>query len=227
MFDSLIDLYFPNLCGSCNRNLRKGESVLCTRCRLYLPFTDHFIAAENPFERMMYGRARIRAAAALFSFQKGGGVQRMVHLLKYGGRHDIGAFTGRMIGERISRNDRFGGIDRIVPVPLHAQRLRSRGYNQAECIAEGIATVTGCTVDTRLILRDNASETQTAKGRYERALNVDHIFRVNRSGDTETMHYLLVDDVVTTGATLISCIDAIHASGSSQISIVTLAMAVR
>lgn len=227
VFESLFDLYFPNLCGSCNRNLRKGESVLCTRCRLYLPLTDHFTVSDNPFERLFYGRAAIRSAAALFGFQKGGGIQRMVHLLKYGGRTDIGVFAGRMIGEQLLENARFRGIDRIVPVPLHADRLRTRGYNQAECIAEGIASVTGWPIDTTTLRREKASETQTAKGRYDRSVNVEHIFRVRQLAPAGVRHYLLVDDVVTTGATLVSCIQAIHASGSAEVSVASLAMALR
>ncbi|MFM2136469.1 MAG: hypothetical protein RL021_1869 [Bacteroidota bacterium] len=151
----------------------------------------------------------------------------MVHLLKYGGRSDIGTFAGRMIGEQLKVSSRFAGIDCILPVPLHAGRLRSRGYNQAATIAEGIAQVTGLPIDELSLTREKASETQTAKGRYDRSLNVEQVFRMCHRGTAGRNHYLLVDDVVTTGATLVSCIDAIRISSPADVSLVALAMAVR
>jgi ComF family protein len=178
-------------------------------------------------EQLFYGRAAIKAAAAYYSFYKGGAVRQMVHRLKYGARRDIGFFSGRLIGEEMMRHERFSGIQAIVPVPLHISRLRKRGYNQAACIAEGISQATTIPHFPELLVRRQASETQTDKSRFSRSGNVSGLFECSSPRDLEDMHVLLVDDVITTGATLIACAEALHTAGCRNISVVAMAAAAR
>jgi ComF family protein len=181
----------------------------------------------NAVEQLFYGRTMVHAAAAYYSFYKGGSVRQMVHRLKYGGRQDIGQFAGRLIGEELKRHERFAGIQAVVPVPLHVSRQRKRGYNQAACIAEGISEASAIPHFPEVLVRRYASETQTDKSRFGRSGNVSGLFEVSSLHQAEGLHVLLVDDVITTGATLIACAEALLHAGCKRISVVAMAAATR
>jgi ComF family protein len=202
-------LFFPKLCASCQKDLRTSETVLCTSCIIRLPKLDQLDLGENTMERLFYGKVEIAAAAGYFRFQKGGRIQHLAHLLKYEGRQDVGDFTGRLIGQSLLSSNRFKEVQQVIPVPLHPSRLRKRGYNQAACISAGISAVTGWQHFPNGLHRVRASDTQTLKQRYARFENVDGIFRVNDPDQHYDKQILLVDDVVTTGSTMVACAEAL------------------
>lgn len=222
---NLFSLFFPQLCAACERDLRSGETVLCTYCIVRLPYTGHLLASGNPLERLFYGKAKISAAAAFYHFHKGGRTQQLAHLLKYGGRQDVGFFIGTQLGNALLDARRFRVIDHVIPVPLHPSRLRKRGYNQAACISSGICAVTGWAHFPEGLERVRASSTQTLKHRYERFTNVDGIFSVKEPEQHIGKRILLVDDVVTTGSTLVACAEVLLSIPGAEVFPVAMAAA--
>lgn len=225
ILEDFISLFYPHLCAACGSDLRKGMHVLCAGCLFRLPRTDFHRQADNPVERLFKGKVTIHAATALFHFSKGEKVQRLAHALKYKGRQDIGLFAGELIGEEILSSTRFGIIDAVIPVPLHPDRLRKRGYNQAAAISEGVSLRTGAIHWPDGLVRTRATETQTRKHRFERFRNVDRIFTVSEKHDLSGMHVLLVDDVLTTGATLVACAESLLQVKGVRVSIAAMATA--
>lgn len=223
--EAFFSLFYPSLCAACAADLRRGEQVLCLRCILYLPQTDHFQRIENPVRLLFAGKVGIRSAAALFYFSKGEKVQQLAHLLKYGGRMDVGEFTGRMIGEQVVRSSSMQDVQAVVPVPLHLDRLRKRGYNQAACISAGISEASGILHLPDALIRLRASDTQTRKQRFDRYQNVDSIFQVRDPATVAGKHILLVDDVITTGSTLIAAVEALREVPKVEVSVVAMAAA--
>lgn len=221
----LIALLFPSLCCGCGTYLYEGEQELCTRCMYQLPYTDDHLYPKNKTARQFWGRLPCHAAMSLLYFKKGTKTQNLIHHLKYKGRRELGVKLGNMIGEKLQLSPDYSGIDVIVPVPLHPHRERIRGYNQSTCIAEGIAAVLNLPVNTKVLLRRNATKSQTKKGRYERFENMKAVFSVADSVVLKGMHVLLVDDVMTTGATLEACGIALHTCNISRLSIATVAHA--
>jgi len=217
-------LFFPRICASCNESLFRNEIFLCTRCLYELPKTNFQNDPENEVAQMFWGRIPIRHAMAYCYFQKGGHVQKLLHKLKYKGQKEIGYELGKMIGYDLL-NTSFIESDLIIPVPLHKSKLRKRGYNQSEYIAKGISEVMGRPVDTGSLLRAIANPTQTNKHRYDRWTNVEGVFVLNYPERIANKHVLLVDDVVTTGATLEACTSALLQAENVKVSIVTLAKA--
>lgn len=165
-----------------------------------------------------------RATSFLF-YTKGGDVRQLLYELKYHGNEEVGIVMGRTMASELLLTSFFEGIDLIVPVPLHRRKKRQRGYNQSECLAEGISLVTGIPVYVDALVRDRYTETQTRKGQYERWENVRNLFVCPSPGILEGKHVLLVDDVLTTGATIVSCADALHDIPGLRVSVLTLALA--
>jgi len=220
--DSLLNLFYPEVCAACDNVLCKNEHLLCANCLLRLPRTYFHRWQGNPVERQFWGKVKVKAASALYYFNKGMGVQQLIHRLKYHGDKEIGIFTGRLMGAQILESDRFSNIDFIVPVPLHLDKLHKRGYNQALCFGSGIAEVTGIPVYEDMLVRTKSSETQTRKPRYARYENVNRIFQLNPDYNHVSGNCLLVDDVITTGSTLVSCAESLQ---GCSVCIATIAFA--
>lgn len=225
MFGEILSVLFPNNCSACEQPLARGESVVCTACLTALPYTDYHSYADNPVEKLFWGRAPLKAGAALFYFNKGNRVQRLMHQLKYHKDTEVGLTIGRMIGARIKGNQRFSDIDRVVPVPLHPKKLKKRGFNQAELIARGISEESGIVLDTESLFRAVNNPTQTRKSRFDRYKNVAGVFQLKDFDSKKCRHVLLVDDVVTTGSTLESCIVAFQKTGHTEVSLCVAACA--
>lgn len=220
-----INLLFPDLCSGCSRSLFQGEKYICTACLYDLPFTDFHLYADHPAARLFWGRIPCDSVTALLYFRKGNSVQQLIHNLKYKGQTELGFTLGKMLGERIKLSVTCQNTELIIPVPLHPKKQRSRGYNQSECIANGIAAVLGIPVNTTQLIRKLNTGTQTQKTRYNRFENMQDVFAVNNPGFLAGKSILLVDDVITTGSTLESCAQILLNSGISKLSISAVAYA--
>ena len=202
---SIIGLIYPSVCAACGTPLFKWEKLVCTRCRSLLPKTGYELNEDNPLARLFYGRVRLKAVTACFFFSKEGKVQRLIHELKYKGNADAGVFLGQELGKTIKEAPLFEGLDYLIPVPLHPKREKERGYNQSMMIAQGISEVTGVPIGDRFLFRSVNTATQTHKSKEERWENVKDIFEVRHAEQLEGKYVLLIDDVLTTGATLEAC----------------------
>lgn len=228
MMNILTDLWgllFPQCCLLCGKRLSYWEKVLCSGCLAGLPRTGFHWKKENVVERNFWGKFPIERAASFLYYTKGGDVRRLLYELKYHGNKEVGEVMGRIMAAELLPSRFFEGVDLIIPVPLHQRKERQRGYNQSACVARGIADITGLPVYAHLMVRDRYTETQTHKGQYERWENVRNLFVCSSPELLENKHVLLVDDVLTTGATIVSCADALHAISGLRVSVLTLALA--
>lgn len=224
-FLSFFQLIFPRQCAACGKLLQEGEEVLCLKCNMDMPRTNYHCWKDNPVERMFWGKVPLERATSYFFYRKGGGYRNILHQLKYGGRKDYGETMGRFMAAELMQTDFFRGVDVIVPVPLHPCKQQKRGYNQSEYIARGVSAVTGIGMDTSVVVRTKHTETQTRKFTYERWENVEGIFLLHHPGQFAGKHVLIIDDVLTTGATITACADAFQGVEDVRISILTLAKA--
>ncbi len=222
---SFLSLFFPRYCIVCGRTLAKGEECLCTMCNINLPRTDYHLRKDNPVEKMFWGKIPLERATSFFFYRKGSDFRQILHQLKYGGQKGIGAIMGRYMAAELLASGFFDGIDIILPVPLHKKKQQIRGYNQSEWIARGIAAVTGISIDTESVVRQKNTETQTRKSSFERWENVEGIFELHHAQSLTGKHVLIVDDVLTTGATTVECASCLAEIEGIRISILTLAMA--
>ena len=213
----------PGRCIVCHHALHSGEHDICYQCLSTLPFTRIDGKEENLLERLFWEQIPIERASALFTYIQGAQSHQILRHLKYLSRPAVGISLGRLLARRLIGTGFFDTISLIVPVPLSAERMKTRGYNQAERIATGIAEVTDLPVDTTCIVRVADNKTQTSLSRQERINNVKDIFHVKYPEQYEGKHLLLVDDVVTTGSTLIACGKAF--GSNTRFSILTLALA--
>lgn len=225
IWTDLWDLFFPRACLLCGRRLARGESLVCLECLSGLPRTRLHLAKDNAVERNFWGKFPVVRAASFLHYTKGGDVRRLLYELKYYGNREVGLLMGREMASELMQSCFFDGIDLIIPVPLHPRRQRSRGYNQSEWLARGVAAVTGIPMDATAMVRLRHNDTQTRKGHYERWENVQDLFACVSPGSLEGKHILLVDDVLTTGATLVACADAFRGIPGLRVSVLTLALA--
>lgn len=221
----MLDFLFPRLCAGCGRRLASSEKHLCCACLRELPRTNYHLMQTSPLEQMFWGHIPINRATALFFFA-GDSPRSAIHRLKYRNEPQIGEYLGQVLAEEISESGFFEGIDCIVPVPLATRRLLSRKYNQCDWIANGVSRQTGIPVVHDAVRRIRNNKTQTRLSTEERWENVEGIFQLVRPESVAGKHVLLLDDVVTTGATTISCAQTLmKAGGDMQFSVAALAMA--
>lgn len=222
-----ISLVFPRTCEACGNTLHKHEQYICNYCLVHLPRTDFHLHLENPVARLFWGRVRLRYATAMLYFHKGNRVQQLIHKLKYKGRQEIGVHLGRMYGQQLRQSPAFSTAEVVIPVPLHPAKQRKRGYNQSEAFARGLAQAMDIRLDTRSLIRKTATTTQTRKSRFLRWENVKEVFEVHPSESLSGKHILLVDDVITTGATLEACAQELLQCEQATVSIATIACAIK
>ncbi len=222
---SLINLLFPRCCTVCDSSLVRGEDFLCTSCLLNLPRTNYHLLSENPVERLFWGRINLIKATSYFYYYRGSEMRKIIHEMKYGGKKEIGETMGRNMAAELQQSNFFDGIDLLVPVVLHPKRQRVRGYNQSEWIAKGVSSVTNLPIEMHVVTRIKHVETQTRKTPFERWENVQQIFQLEHPERIEGKHILVIDDVVTTGATALAFIESFATLKETKVSLLTLAVA--
>ncbi len=222
---SLLSLFFPRVCCVCGEYLSGNEELVCVKCLCELPKTNYHLYKDNPVAYMFYGRVNIHAAASYFHFVKSSKYSRMMYRFKYEGMKEIGVALGKYFGRNLAESHLFSDVDIIVPVPLHRKKLRERGYNQSECIARGMSASMGVCVACDNLIRKEFTPTQTRKSRTDRWDNVKGKFIVVDPVAFTNRHILLVDDVITTGATIEACAAELLKIQGVTVSIATLAKA--
>lgn len=225
IFNSFINLLFPNLCVACNENLVKGEHFVCLKCLNEIPKTNFHLQKENSVEQRFWGKVPIEKATSYFFFQKGSKFQHLLHELKYKNNKEIGEFLGKYSASELINHSFLQNIDLIVPVPLHPKREAKRGYNQSEWICKGISELTQKPMSARNLIRNRENTTQTKKSVFERYENTQGIFEVKNPAEFAEKHILLVDDVLTTGSTIEACMQELQKVENIKISVFTLAVA--
>lgn len=222
MIRDFISLLYPRTCELCGRGLAYKEKVICVRCNFMLPrFTDQ-ADIQSIVPNLIGGQAYIGVYAYLKYYKKGIS-QKLMQQIKYGNKPELAELMGFWLGETILNMD--PGIDLIIPVPLHRKKLRKRGYNQSDYLACGISKATGISNSSKILIRTRNNPSQTNKSREERIDNVEDIFRVKDPGAIDSKIILLVDDVITTGATINACSTAILRAGAQYTGVAALALA--
>ena len=218
-----LDFISPRLCVVCGHRLAPSERSLCGVCMFHLPRTNyHQRPLENPMAQLFWKLTSIQKAAALFYYQPHSEMAQLVYRLKYNNRPDIGEDMGRVMAHEMQRSDFFSDIDVLLPVPLARKRYRQRGYNQSEQLAIGISSVTGLPIVNKALCRNAFQQSQTSLNRWQRQENVADTFELHDDSQLRNRHVLLIDDVCTTGATLIACAHALQDIEGIRISVLTL-----
>jgi ComF family protein len=222
-FSDLVFLIFPAHCEACGNVLFKNEEIVCIKCLYELPRTNYSYDKENPILNLLAGRLYLTSATALYSFHKDSKFRKLLHKLKYNHRPEIGVILGKDLASEMKQSGNFDDIDFIVPVPLHPKRKKWRGYNQSEEIAKGIAEVLNIAISADNFIRNVETTTQTQKTKDERWQNVAGKFKIVDENIFVGKHLLLVDDVLTTGATLEACGEMLLKIAGVRLSIGVLA----
>ena len=225
IWTDLWKLFFPQCCLVCGKTLLEGEEYLCFHCLSNMPRTHLYLHKDNEMEKELWGKFPIERASAYLYYSKGGDMKKLLTDLKYRGNADLGCFLGRCMTREMLSSGFFQGVDGIIPVPLHPRKQKIRGYNQSIMLANGVSSVTNIPVWNDLLVRTQYTQTQTRKGSYERWLNVKDMFECTSPERLRGKHVLLVDDVFTTGATLVACADAFRQIPDLRFSVLTLALA--
>lgn len=223
LLDDFVSLFYPQVCFACGNSMYRNEEVICSFCRFHLPKTNFHKQPDNPLSKTFWGRINVENVSSYFYFSKGSKVQHLMHQFKYSGKYEIGVYLGKLYGSDLKGEESFKDIEMVIPVPLHPKKLRKRGYNQSEKFAEGLAQSMEITLDTKTLIRTYSSETQTRKSRFNRWENVKEIFQVTGSNSIAGKHVLLVDDVITTGATIEACATHLLEVEGTRVSVASLA----
>lgn len=223
MFNDLIYLLFPIYCSACDGPLHKNEKLLCTSCLHKLPLGNFHKVNGEKIKKVFYGRANIENATALFWFHKDGLVQNLLHNLKYRGQENIGVYLGDWLGPELQQNIKYQSVDIILPVPLHKRRLRERGYNQVHKFGVRIAEYLGADYIDFILKKKSYNKKQSKNKRSDRWFNTSETFHSEKKSLLENKHVLIVDDIITTGATLEACIETISDVPGIRISIAAMA----
>ncbi len=224
MLRDFKNFLFPKLCACCESALQTNEVLICTYCRHELPLYPNFFDGDHHLHKILYGRVLLDQAASLFYFEKKGIIQNLIHDLKYKGNKEVSFHLGEWLGDILQETGWQDKIDIVIPVPLHKQRMRERGYNQVEGFGRAIAEALSAEFNSHLLKRKSFSKTQVFKNRLARTDVVQNHFYVRGENDLRHQNVLLVDDLVTTGATLEACYLALKTAGVEKLNIATIAI---
>jgi len=220
----MLNLLFPKVCGGCRSPLLKTETIICTQCRHSLPIACHHRTSNNAMKNVFYGRFPLEQATALLQFQKRGITQQLLHNLKYRGQYKISNFFGKWLGTELSENENYRSIDMVIPVPLHKQKMKKRGYNQVSGFGQEIAMALKVPFREDVLIKVSKTHSQVFKKRLTR-FAAEEIFTITKPEVISNKHILLVDDIVTTGATLENCAQQLLKSPGVKLSVATIAIA--
>jgi ComF family protein len=221
--NNFLHLLYPHYCIGCGTDVINDADSLCIKCVSDLPETNFFELPNNPVEKTFYGRIQLEAAASAFYFTKDSLLQQLMIELKYKSNKDVGFFLGKLIAQQIKISSRFNEIDILVPLPLNPKKEQKRGYNQAKIICDGMASMLQKPIVDKAVIRTHFTETQTKQNRVHRWQNMENVFEIADATSIEGKHILLIDDVVTTGATLEACGKSILSIPNTKLSIATIA----
>jgi ComF family protein len=224
-FHDITGFFFPLYCPVCGSVLHFPGEIICLSCEQKMPYTHYLDNAENPVAQLFWGRIEIEGAFSLLRFEKGSKYQPLLHLLKYKGHKKMGVFLGKLLGAAL-KNSSHVDTDLVIPVPLHPEKERIRGYNQSSLIAQGVAEITGIPLHERILFRCENTGSQTRRNRYERWQNMENVFGLCREAEGYSdLSFLLIDDVVTTGSTLEACATTLKKLPGAKVHIATVACA--
>lgn len=218
-----LSLFYPRTCICCNRTLLSKEEYICMHCRLDLPLTNFPVLGDNPLRKHLLTINNLEYVFAYLKYVRNGSAQKLLHELKYKDQRELGIMLGKWLGYHILEKSLSLELDVIVPIPLHRKKLKKRGYNQSALIAEGLSDILGIPWEVDILERRIYTSTQTKKGKTDRWVNVNSIFQMNKSIDVKYKHILLLDDVITTGATIESAAKTLIENGCEKISIACIA----
>lgn len=224
-FEALGNFFFPLICPGCGETLGNDANKLCWRCLAELPVTGFENYPDNPVAKMFYGRMPLQLATAFLFFNTGSLAQHIIHQIKYKNNIELGKYMGSIMANAMAKNQAWQGVEVIVPLPLNRKKLIKRGYNQSLVICEGLAEVLQKPIETVAVMRTVFTQTQTRKSRIQRWANVSAVFDLSDAEKLENKHVLLVDDVITTGATLEACGQRLLQVPGLKLSVCSLAMA--
>jgi ComF family protein len=225
--NDFLNLIFPHYCEGCGSDSLNSEQFICLNCLSSLPATGFENMEENTIEKIFYGRLNVQYATAGFYFTKQSLIQHLIFLLKYKANKEAGFFLGRLLGKQLSLAEKFNDIDAIIPLPLNTKKIILRGYNQAEIIAQGMNEMFNKPVLNHVVDRVVYTNSQTKRSRVERWENMKGVFEIKDADAIKNKHILLVDDIVTTGATLEACGNILLKNGCKALSIATIAYTVK
>lgn len=225
MIKNLVNLFFPKVCYACHNQLSDNEESICLDCRHDLPVTNFHFDNNESVNKVLYGRAKIENGTALFRFEKKGNVQRLIHNLKYKGHEHIGFVLGNWLGGELKSIKAYQNIDAVIPVPLHKNKLKKRGYNQVTKFGQQIAEALNAKYLDNVLIKISNTKSQTNKRRFARWNSGDELFALKNISEIENKHILVVDDIITTGATLEACISVLNTTEHIKISVATMAIA--
>lgn len=224
IINEINNILLPRVCFGCNAQLFSGEHILCAVCRHDVPLTDYNYLEENEVDRIFYGRIPIKKASSFVFFSKNGVVKNLLHWLKYKNQEQIGGFFGDWCGAHLKEDGQLNHIDAVVPVPLHPKKQKKRGYNQVALFAQKIAENLGAEFCDDWLIKVKNTKTQTKKGRHWRWESSKDAFQLNTSNHNTFKHVLLVDDVITTGATIEACAQTLLKQENIEVSVLSMAM---
>ena len=225
MIKSIVNLFFPKVCYACLNLLNDNEATICINCRHDLPVTNFHFDENDTVKKVLYGRAKVENGTALFRFEKKGLVQQLIHGLKYKGYENIGFVLGNWLGGELKTIKNYTDVDIVIPVPLHKNKLKKRGYNQVTKFGQQIAKSLGVVYKDDVLIKITNTKSQVNKKRLARWNYNDELFVLQNAPLIENKHILLVDDLITTGATLEACILVLNKAKNIKISIATMAIA--
>lgn len=225
MLSEILDLFFPRLCNACLKLMRSRERMICTKCRDDLPQTEVHFYHQNLIKKIFFGRLNLEAATALFYFKKKSPVQTLIHGLKYRGYEEIGTELGMWLGAQLKSIPTYQSVDMVVPVPIHAKRLRQRGYNQTASFAIAIAAQLNSEYNDTILYKTKDISSQINKTKSSRWVLISDAFSVKNPEKIKGKHLLLVDDLITTGATIEACGSILCKITAVKLSVVSIAIA--
>jgi len=223
--DDLLSVFYPDLCLGCGVVLFKQEKHICLVCKINLPKTNFDFNDNNYLEKIFWGRISIEFASAFLYFSKHGLTQKLIHSLKYKNEPELGFYLGELFAHNILEKIKENPPDILTTVPLHPLKLKKRGYNQSDEIAKGLSKILNIEFNPNIIIRNKHTDTQTLKKRYNRWENTEFAFDLNPEFSIENKHVCIIDDVITTGATIEACGQEILKSKNSKVSFLSICVA--